>query len=329
MTSLSRQRVLITGGSGFIFSHLTRRLVAMGAEVAVLVRYGSVIDNVRIADVWDDVHVIEADIRDLDALRAIRAFAPQVVYHAAAYNHVGGSFGKFNEVLDVNAKGTANVLESCENFERFIYISTSEVYGHQTEPIFAESMEPHPVSPYSVGKFAGELYCRMKMERMDQPIVVLRPFNAFGPYQTVRAVIPEMIEACLLGRTVRSTEGRQTREFNFVENLVDGFVLAAEKEAAIGQVINLGSGEEIAIRDLITRIHAETGSTSKLEIGALPNRPTEIWRMSASNDRARERLGWSPRVSFNDGLTRTIAWYREYLAQFKDRDSRLCRLCRI
>ncbi len=327
MNHLAQKRVLITGGAGFIFSHLTRRLVEAGAEVAIVTKYASVIDNIRVADVWDRLRVIEADIRDLDALRVLADFKPQVVFHAAAYNHVGSSFGKFNEAMDVNAKGTANVLESCGDFERFIYISTSEVYGYQTEPVFTETMNPQPISPYSVGKYAGELYCRMKMDLMKRPIVVLRPFNAFGPYQTSRAIIPEMIETCLRGHTVRSTEGTQTREFNFVENLVDAFLLAAEKEAAIGQVINIGAGEEIAIRDLIRLIHAETGSNSKLEIGALANRPTEIWRMCADNRRAREILGWTPEVSFREGLTRTIAWYRDFLVQFDDPQSGLRRLC--
>lgn len=327
MTSLADKRILITGGAGFIFSHLTRRLVKAGALVAIVTKYNSVIDNVRVADIWDHLHVIEADIRDLDALRAIKTFKPHIIYHAAAYNHVGSSFTKFSEALDVNAKGTANVLDSYDDFERFIYISTSEVYGYQTEPIFTESMNPQPISPYSVGKYAGELYSRMKMDIMRRPIAIIRPFNAFGPYQTSRAVIPEMIELCLRGKTVRSTEGRQTREFNYVDNLVDGFVLAGEKDAAIGRVTNLGCGEEIAIRDLITMIHTETGSQSKLEIGALPNRPTEIWRMCADNSQAKEILGWKPQVSFTEGLRRTITWYRRFLAEFNDSASGLLKLC--
>lgn len=328
MTILSGKRILITGGSGFIFSHLTRRLVHAGAEVAIVTRYNSVIDNVRVADIWNHLHVIEADIRDLDALQGIKNFKPQIVYHAAAYNHVGSSFSKYNEALDVNAKGSANILECYDDFERFIYISTSEVYGYQTQPIFSETMSPQPISPYSVGKYAGELYCRMKMEILKRPIVILRPFNAFGPYQTRRAIIPEMIEACLTGNTVRSTEGRQTREFNYVSNLVDGFVLAAEKEAAIGQIINLGCGEEIAIGDLIRLIHKETDSQSLLQIGVLPHRPTEIWRMCADWNRAREILGWRPEVTFLEGLRRTIAWYRDFLSQFGTGHSGLQQLCR-
>lgn len=326
MSGLRGRRVLVTGGSGFIGSHLTRRLVREGAEVGVLTKYNSVIDNVRLVDIWDRLTVIEADIRNADSLRQISGFKPEVIYHLAAYNHVGDSFIHVSEALDCNVKGTANLLESYDGYERFVYISSSEVYGHQSEVPFSEEMCPRPISPYAVGKYGGELYCRMKMERSDRRIVVLRPFNAYGPYQSPRAVIAEMALTCLAGRPVRSTEGKQTRDFNFVENLVDGFVLAGEREEAVGQVINLGSGMEISIRDLIAEIHEQTGRRSELQVGALEYRPTEIWRMVAANGRAKALLGWTPRVDFKEGLRRTIAWYRAYLSQYADATSPLHRL---
>jgi len=316
MSSLSGKRVLVTGGSGFIGSHLTRRLVKAGAETGILTKYNSVIDNVRLADVWDDIQPIEADIRNPDSLSQIGAYKPEVVFHLAAYNHVGDSFTHVTEALDCNVRGTANVIEAYDDYDRFIYISSSEVYGKNDVP-FAEGLTPNPISPYAVGKYGGELYCRMKSERSDRRIVSVRPFNAFGPYQSPRAVIAEMILKCLAGEPVYSTEGRQTRDFNFVENLVDGFLLAAVNEATIGEVINVGSGEEISIRDLITKIHAMTGEKSELHIGALENRPTEIWRMYADRSRAKEILGWEPKVSFEEGLHRTISWYERFLETFK------------
>jgi nucleoside-diphosphate-sugar epimerase len=250
------------------------------------------------------------------------------VYHLAAYNHVGDSFIHVSEALDCNIKGTANVIEAYDDYERFVYISSSEVYGHQTEVPFAEEMCPRPISPYAVGKYGGELYCRMKTERSNRRIAVLRPFNAFGPYQSPRAVIAEMVLTCLAGKPVRSTEGKQTRDFNFVENLVDGFMLAGEREEAIGEIINLGSGMEISIRDLIQEIHRQTGGKSELHIGILDYRPTEIWRMVASNERAKALLGWKPRINFVEGLGRTIAWYRAYLEQYAADSSTLKLLSR-
>jgi UDP-glucose 4-epimerase len=326
MAALTGRRVLITGGAGFIGSHLVRRLVGLGADVAVVTKYNSVVDNVRLVDLWHRVRVIEADIRNLDSLRQLRELRPEVVYHLAAYNHVGDSFLHVNEALDSNAKGTANVLESCEGYERFVYISTSEVYGSQASVPFVETMTPNPISPYAVGKYAGELYCRMQMHMRDRRVVVLRPFNAFGPYQSPRAVIAELILTFLAGHPVRTTEGRQTRDFNFVGNLVNGFVLAGECEEAIGQIINLGSGVEIAIRDLVRAVQGECRSRSAVEIGALPYRPTEIWRMVADRAVAERVLGWRPKVDFAEGLRRTVAWYRDFVREFEDAGSALGRL---
>jgi UDP-glucose 4-epimerase len=311
------KRVLVTGGAGFIGSHLTKRLVGLGARVSVLVKYRSIIDNVRLCPVWDDVQVLEADLRNIDSLRPFRDLSCDVVFHLAAYNHVGDSFLHVGEALQSNAVATANLLEFAPAFGRFVYISSSEVYGCQGAVPFAETFTPFPISPYAVGKYAGELYARMKRHVTGQPIVCVRPFNTFGPYQSERAVIPELIVRCLRGLPVETTEGIQTREFNFVDNIIDALLMAAETPLPpADQVVNIGSNREIAIRDLVRTIHERTGSESELRIGSLPNRPTEIWRMCAANERAAELLGWTPRVPFEEGLERTIAWYRRYLEVF-------------
>lgn len=326
MAELKGRRVLVTGAGGFIPSHLVRRLVGVGAEVFALVKYNSIFDNIRLVDVWEQIHPIEADIRNLDSLRQLKSIRPEVVYHLAAYNHVGDSFLHVNEALDCNAKGTANVLESCEGYERFIYISTSEVYGKQETVPFVETLCPNPISPYAVGKYSGELYCRMQMQMANRHIVVVRPFNAFGPYQSPRAVIAELMLDCLSGKLIRTTEGKQTRDFNFVENLVDGFVLAGEREEAIGRIINIGSGEEISIRELVHKVHEACGSSSELQIGALPYRPTEIWRMFADRSLAARLIGWAPKISFTEGLRRTASWYRTFREEFQNPRSPLFRL---
>jgi UDP-glucose 4-epimerase len=310
---MNKKRVLVTGGSGFIGSHLVHRLLGDGAEVAVTVRYGNVMKNERLRDCWDDIEVVEADLRNRGALASIRDFAPEVVFHLAAYNHVGQSFVQVEECFDVNAKGTANLLDTCEGAARFVYMSTSEVYGHQTEVPFVETMDPEPISPYAITKYAGELYCRMK-QRIggDTSVVILRPFNTFGPYQSAKAVIPELIVNCLRGEPIRTTKGEQTREFNYVSNIVDGLVAAGSYEGRLDGVMNLASGEEVAIHDLVRKIAALTETRSEIEIGALPYRPTEIWRMYADSSRAREALGWESKVGLDEGLKKTVEWFREY-----------------
>jgi UDP-glucose 4-epimerase len=321
---MNGRRVLVTGASGFIGHHLVHRLLDAGAVVAITTRIGNPMRNERLRSMWDRVQVFEADIRNRGALSAARGFNPEVVFHLAAYNHVGQSFTQVEECFDVNAKGTANVVDTFTEAQRILYISTSEVYGDQPTVPFVETMAPQPISPYAITKFAGELYCRLKQRTANCPsLVVIRPFNAFGPYQSSKAIIPEIIINCLLGRPVLATAGRQTREFNYVENLVDGFIKAAAYPGEINQVINLGAAEEISIHDLILKIAQLTETSSKISIGALPYRPTEIWRMYCDSSRARELLGWRPAVGFEQGLRLTVQWFRTYLETCRDADGQL------
>ena len=312
------KKILISGGSGFIPSHLTRNLINMGAEVSVLVKYNSIVDNVRLADIWDKLNIIECDIRNIDSLQQIKEIKPNIIIHMAAYNHVGDSFNSVNEALNSNSLGTANLFEAYQDYELFIYTSTSEVYGYQDNIPFVETMRPNPISPYSIGKYAGELYARMKVEQQNKPVAILRPFNAYGPYQSTKAIIGELIIKCLKGETIKTTKGEQTREFNYVSNIVNGFISVIQNpDKAIGKVINLGCGNEIKISDLVRMIHNFTNSNSKLEIGVLDYRPTEIWRMFADNKLAIKNLNWEPIVNLEDGLNKTIDWYKKYLEVFE------------
>jgi UDP-glucose 4-epimerase len=324
---MKNKSVLVTGGAGFIGSNLVKRLVRAGANVSVVVKYHSIIDCPRLCSVWNKIEVVEADLRNTDSVFSLQDREFDTVFHLAAYNHVGDSFNHASEAIQSNLLATVNLLESGPKWKRFIYTSTSEVYGYQTEVPFREMESiPFPISPYSIGKYSGELYARMKRHQTEKEIITLRPFNTFGPYQSERAVIPELIIRCLRGLAIRTTEGKQTREFNYVDNIVDGFIAAATVENVPESVVNLGSGEEIAIRDLVQMIHQKTESKSSLEIGALPNRPTEIWRMSSEAEIAKENFGWSPNIKFEEGLEHTIAWYRNYLKAFYEKDSILHKL---
>ena len=322
---MRNKKVLVTGGSGFIGSHLTKRLVEQGADVSVTVKYKSIIDNVRLSPIWNDIKVIEVDLRNTDSLRPIADQSYDIVFHLAAYNHVGDSFLHVNESLMSNTIATANLLESNIDFGRFVYTATSEIYGYQDTVPFREDFLPFPISPYAVGKYAGELYARMKNHENNMPIVFIRPFNTFGPYQSDRAVIPELIIKCLKGLPIETTEGKQTREFNYVDNIVDGFIAIAKHEPIFSEPINIGSNNEISIADLVKTIHKLCESDSTLKIGALGNRPTEIWRMSADNIRAQEILGWEPKIAFEDGLKVTIDWFKHFLDVFY-KDSSLNKL---
>ena len=326
--TLRGTRVLVTGGAGFIGSHLVKRLLAEGADVTVQVKYNSVIDSVRLAPIWKDIRPLEADLRNPDSLVQIQTIAPEIVFHLAAYNHVGDSFRQVDESVGSNAQGSTHLLEAYEGYERFVYVSTSEVYGYQTEAPFREDMTPAPLSPYAVGKYSGELYARLKWRSLKRPVVIIRPFNAYGPYQSTRAVIAETILTCLQHRPLVTTSATQTRDFNFVGNLVDGFILAAATPGIEGQTLNVGSGQDISIRDLVFKIRDLSGSQSDIRIGGLPDRDGEIMCMRADSTRARSVLGWSPAVDLDKGLALTIDWYREYLQVFESAQSPLWALGR-
>lgn len=315
-SALRGRRVLVTGAAGFIGSHVVRRLLHDGAQVFAMTSAVSSVPPVRLADVLDDVRVVEANLTDRSALDHVaRTVRPEFVAHLGAYTHVGKSFVRVDENVTTNVAGTVNLLQALHgDYERFVNTGTSEIYGDVPVP-FTEDGPVNPVSPYSVSKYAAERFARMFATAHGWPIVFLRPFNAFGPWQSADRVIPEIIVTALKQRPLEMTAGTQTREFNYVEDLADGFVAALSAPAAEGQVINLGSGDEISVRDLAIRILARMGDPVEPKFGALPERPTEITRMYCDGQRARDLLGWQPAHTLDAGLDATIAWYRDRFAE--------------
>ena len=315
MDDLRDRRVLVTGASGFIGSHLTRLLVRQGAEVHGVTSTVSSIYPDRLRDVRTDIRLHEANLMDRTAVeKLVHEVRPEVVLHLGAYTHVGKSWNRIDECVHANIQGTVNLLEALADIDyaRFVNTGTSEIYGSIDVP-FHEDDCPRPVSPYAVSKYSAEMYCRLGHESHGWPIVMVRPFNAYGPAQSPDRIIPEVILRGLRGDPLPMTTGAQTREFNYVEDIAEGFIAAATAPDVEGKLINIGCGEEVSIRDLATRILTVMGDPVVPEFGALPDRPIEIWRMYAENSRARELLGWEPRHSLEDGLAKTIAWYRDEL----------------
>lgn len=314
MDALRGSRVLVTGGSGFIGARLTRRLVEAGADVHVLSSAVSAVYPVRLVDLRDRITLHGGNLADRSAMDAVVSVArPEYVFHLGAYTHVLKSWSRVDECVQTNIQGTLNLLQALNgDYKRFVFTSTSEVYGPIGVP-FREDATVDPASPYSVSKYAGERYCRMFAEGKGWPIVIVRPFNAYGPGQTPDRVIPEIVVRCLRKQPLRMTEGRQTREFNFVDDLAAGFMSIATTDGIDGEVFNLGSGEEVSMRELATTIVDLLGRPVEPEFGALPDRPNEIWRMVSDASKARERLGWDGGRPLRDGLAATIEWYRSEL----------------
>ncbi|MGH2706483.1 MAG: NAD-dependent epimerase/dehydratase family protein [Actinomycetota bacterium] len=315
MGSINGARVLVTGADGFIGSHLTRRLVADGAEVHALTSEVSSVYPQRLIDLRGSIQIHEGNLMDRSAMDAVARLAkPSHIFHLAAYTHVGKSWQRVDECIQANIQGTMNLLQALadQGYERFVNTGTSEIYGDIAVP-FREGAVVNPISPYSVSKYAAERFCRLFQRAYGWPIVMLRPFNAYGPAQSPDRVIPEIIARAVRKEELKMTQGRQTREFNYVEDLADGFVKAATTEGVEGELFNIGGGEEISMRDVATMILDIMGNPIEPQFGALPERPTEIVRMYCDSSRARERLRWAPKHSLREGLEKTIDWYRREL----------------
>ena len=316
LTTASGRRVLVTGASGFVGSHVVRQLVGDGAHVVALSSSVSQRTPERLADVIADIEIVDANICDPSSLtHAVAVARPDLVIHLAAFTHVGRSFYRVDENIQTNVQGTVNLLQALDGrFERFVYIGSGDVYGDGQAP-FREDQPVAPVSPYAVSKYAAERFCRMFHQAYSWPIVCLRPFNAYGPWQSVDRVVPELVVAGLQGKPLQMTEGRQTREFTFVEDVANAFVLALVTPGIDGEVLNVGSGEEVSMRTLALTVLELLGNPVEPEFGALPYRPTEIWRMVGDSSRAERLLGWRATRSLPDGLARTVDWYKQRLAE--------------
>ncbi len=316
------KKVLVTGAGGFIGSHLTERLVELGADVRALVHYNALgtwgwLDE---SPVRKDIEVVSGDVRDRDSVR--RAMQDtEVVFHLAALIGIPYSYHAPVSYVRTNIEGTLNVLQCARELgvERVIHTSTSEAYGTAR---YVPIDEKHPLqgqSPYSATKIGADKLAEAFHLSFGLPVVTVRPFNTFGPRQSARAVIPTIITQCLTGDVVRLGNLHPTRDLTYVSDTVEGFISAASTSAAIGRTINIGSGREISIGDLAKLIVRLIGRPINIESEEKRVRPakSEVERLVADNTLARELLGWEPAVSLEEGLGRTIEWVQQHLRRYR------------
>lgn len=317
------KKVLVTGGGGFIGSHLTEKLVALGADTRALVSY-------RSDGTWgwldtslmkNQIEVLAGDVRDQDSVhRAVEGC--HVVFHLAALIGIPYSYEAPMAYIRTNVEGSANVFQAARRFqvERVIQTSTSETYGSAN---YIPMDEDHPLqgqSPYSASKIGADKIAEAFYRSFGLPITTVRPFNTYGPRQSTRAVIPTIITQALNCCSIHLGNITPTRDFNYVEDTVNGFIKAAESSTAIGETINLGSGTEISIGALADAIISLVGGEN-VNIKHEPRRVrpdnSEVDRLCAENRKAREMLGWSQQFSLEKGLTQTVEWFRLNLDNFK------------
>lgn len=316
--------VLVTGAGGFIGSHLTEKLVESGARVRAFVRYNSRGEagflRLLDAEILSKIDVIAGDLRDEDAVRkAVKDC--QTVFHLGALISIPYSYYHPVEVASTNVIGTLNVLLACRDMgvERLVHTSTSEVYGTaRIVPID----EAHPLqgqSPYSASKIGADKLAESFFCAFNLPVITVRPFNTFGPRQSARAVIPTIITQALVKDSIKLGNLNTTRDFTFVADTVAGFMAAATAEAGLGEVFNLGTGEEIRVGDLAEKVIRLVGRKVEIDVEEQRLRPekSEVLRLISNNTRAREVLGWKPEYTLERGLLETIAWIRDHLDLYR------------
>lgn len=310
----SGRNVVVTGGGGFIGSHLVERLIDLGANVTAFVRYNSrnhpgFLD--LLAPHTKRIRIVPGDIRDPGAVRTALEGA-DTVFHLAALTGIPYSYVHPIEVFEVNAHGTLNVLAGARDggLQRVVISSTSEVYGSALYVPIDEKHPKQPLSPYSASKISSDAIALSFHAAFQLPVTVVRPFNTYGPRQSDRAIIPTIISQALTQPQITVGNTTPTRDFTYVSDTVEGFLRLAESEAAVGQEVNLGTGSEVSIGDLVRRINAIVGRdlpVCKKDERVRPE-TSEVKRLLSNNSKARDLVGWTPRVTLDDGIRLTAKW---------------------
>jgi len=310
---VSRHTIVVTGGAGFIGSELVRQLAADGSSVVVI---DNLVNGKRenLADVQGRVTLVEQDIRNVTAYAPMLRDA-EVVYHLACLG-VRHSVHSPVENHDVNATGTLRLLEASRaaGVLKFVYVSSSEVYGTAQRVPMTEDHPTFPCTVYGGSKLGGEAYTRAFHRTYGYPTVVVRPFNTYGPRSHHEGdsgeVIPKFLLRCLAGKPmIVFGDGTQTRDFTYVSDSARGIILAATTGAAVGRTINLGSGSELTINDLAKTV-AHVAQRPDAVIQHDEPRPGDVLRLYADMSQARSLLGYDVRIPLEEGLRQLLSWYR-------------------
>jgi len=325
---LNNKKVLVTGAGGFIGSHLVEELLQRNCHVKAFVHYNSLnrwgwIDSIindrtatgNLSSSKNQLEVFTGDIRDPNGVREAMSDC-EVVFHLAALIGIPYSYHSPDVYVDTNVKGTLNILQAARQLgvKKVLHTSTSEVYGTAQFVPITEEHPVNPQSPYAATKAGADFLALTFFRSFGTPVIVVRPFNTYGPRQSARAVIPTIITQLLTGDG-KITLGSltPTRDLNFVKDTANGFIKAAESEGALGEVVNLGSDFEISIGDLALKIAAILGKPIQIQKAEERLRPekSEVERLWASNAKAGKFFGWSPQYSLDQGLKETITWFVE------------------
>lgn len=321
------KKVFITGAGGFIGSHLTEALIELGADVTAFLRYNSKNDKglLRYSDPANlkNVKMVFGDLKDpFSVARAMRGCSH--VFHLGAHIAIPYSYHNPADVVSTNVIGTTNVLLAARELsvERIVHTSTSEVYG---TALYVPIDEKHPLqgqSPYSASKIGADKVAESFYRSFDLPVVTIRPFNTFGPRQSARAVIPTIISQIVAKQQVSIGNLNAKRDFTFVSDTVNGFLLGGMVDGLVGKTINLGTGYEVTIAELLETLIQISGKKIEVIEDSSRLRPerSEVQRLLSNNALAKELMGWQPKITLSEGLDATYRWVEEEISNYSYRD---------
>jgi len=305
------KRALVTGADGFIGSHLTERLIDYGAHVFVYVHN----ENLKkIKNVKDKLKkILVGDLSGKESTEAIFKSNPQIIFHLAVDSYIPNSIQNPIRVNQINLGSTLNVLEasrlSIENdLKRLVFISSAVVYGSRNYAV-SENEKFMPTTPYSASKVAGEAYCYSYFKTYNLPVAIARPFNIYGPRHS-KDVISIFIAKALKNEEIEiDGGGLQTKDFIYIDDIIDGLLILGFNKKALGEAVNFGTGKEVSVKEIAEKIIRYSNSKSKMIIS--PERKGQDFRLYCNYSKAQELFNWQPKISIDEGLKKTIEWIKQ------------------
>ncbi|MGB2698373.1 MAG: GDP-mannose 4,6-dehydratase [Candidatus Zixiibacteriota bacterium] len=321
---LTGKKVLLTGAGGFVGSHLVEVLAQKGAKVEAFVHYNSRNDWGMLEwvdkKVLDQVEVVSGDIRDSDCVRKITK-DQDIVFHLAALIGIPYSYVNPLDVADTNIQGTLNLLLAAKELgiEKFIHTSTSEVYGTAQKIPMDENHPVNPQSPYAATKASADQLALSFYYTYQLPVGIIRPFNIYGSRQSARSVIPSIIMQVLTKDEIKIGSLTTTRDLTYVTDSVKGFIQFAECDKIAGEVVNLGSENEISVKNIIEIVEKNVNKKVKIVQEDKRKRPekSEVQKLVSNSDKAKKLFGWKPETGIDQGIQKTITWIKDNFDFFK------------
>ncbi len=314
ISSFRHQNILITGGSGFIGSHLCEKLLALENQLTLLTLKNDPLIN--LAGIKDKIKIIPADLANHSELKNIvKQVKPQYIFHLAANTNRIRNLEILPQMINSNLLPIANFIQILSEIPvtRFIVLGTSDIYGHNDSPCH-ENMFPDPNSPYALTKEASLLFARYAYNNHTIPTVMLIPFMVYGPRQGLHMLISQAIISCLKGEDFKMTPGEQVREYNYVDDIVEGIIGAAVAPDVVGEIINLCGAERKTVYEVVREITGLMGNPVKILRGAFPYRDQEIMRHFGDNAKALKLLDYQTKTSLTTGLENTIAYFKAHFS---------------